>query len=248
MPPNNATPQYDHSEQTLHELILSYLVHHGYTGTAKAVVQDAKYVSSQDLLLSSDTTNESDMEQRQYIRSAIVHGKIEEAIHLIDTYFPGLLEEEERGQELQLRLKCGKFVEMMREYCDQNKTRRLRTNSMDGGDAPPVVETRSKSISGPSTRRRLSYASIASGDPMDVDKPSEPYLPKGSIWARKPSISGLSDEHLKPPSDGTEAANYLKVVMQYGQQLQEEYRHDTREKTRSRLVVIKKNQKWMDTY
>lgn len=53
------------------QLILSYLIHHGYTGTAKAVVQNAGHVSGQELFLSDTTYNgisevsEKDMEERQ---------------------------------------------------------------------------------------------------------------------------------------------------------------------------------------
>lgn len=52
------------------QLVLSYLIHHGYTGTAKAVVQNAGHVSGQELFL-SDAHNEisqqgeQDMEERQ---------------------------------------------------------------------------------------------------------------------------------------------------------------------------------------
>lgn len=200
----------------------------------------------------------------QVIRSAIINGQIDEAISLICRYFPGLLEEEKRGRELQLQLKCGKFVEMMRRYCEKNKSRRLRTNSMgcrpletESSDSDHLtVGNRSKSISGPSAgkSRRLSYASIAatlspssSTEMMDIDSHkselSPDHLPKGNIWTRRPSIAVLDnshEDHLKPTNEdatSNEAANYLKLVMKYGQQLQEEYHKDTRDETRSRLVV-----------
>lgn len=51
------------------QLILSYLVHHGYTGTAKAVVQNAGRVYGQELFLSTNNdiskAGEKDMEERQ---------------------------------------------------------------------------------------------------------------------------------------------------------------------------------------
>lgn len=58
-----------HSEQVLHQLILSYLIHHGYTGTAKAVVQNSKYVNGREVLSTFENgftnSTENDMEQRQ---------------------------------------------------------------------------------------------------------------------------------------------------------------------------------------
>lgn len=51
------------------QLILSYLIHHGYTGTAKAVVQNTGHVSGQELFMSNNNgiskIGEKDMEERQ---------------------------------------------------------------------------------------------------------------------------------------------------------------------------------------
>ena len=51
------------------QLVLSYLVHHGYTSTAKAVVQNVSHVSGQELFLSDVNSDVSevgtkDMEER----------------------------------------------------------------------------------------------------------------------------------------------------------------------------------------
>ncbi|KAI9473628.1 MAG: hypothetical protein EXX96DRAFT_578714 [Benjaminiella poitrasii] len=302
---DNVTGKEMFSKEVMDQLILSYLIHHGYTGTAKAVVQNAGHVSGKELFLTSDNNEiskegEKDMEERQLIRSAIIHGNIDGAIELIDKYFPGVLQEEGRGQELQLALKCGKFVEMMREYCECNKTRKLRANSMslevdsatltNGTQSLDQNEPkRSKSISasnypvptsstssGMSGGRRLSYAAIAASltpststetphhndDMMDVDSsehihptavnknnnetPSIGEPVNGHMWTRRPSLANsshlLSEDHSLAANDDTtgsnQAANSLKLVMQYGQKLQEEYRHDTREKIRSSLVEI----------
>ncbi|GAN02390.1 ran-binding protein 10-like [Mucor ambiguus] len=277
-----------YTKEVMDQLILSYLVHHGYTGTAKAVVQNAGHVSGQELFLSSNndisTAGERDMEERQLIRSAIIHGHIDQAITLIDKYFPGVLQEEGRGEELQLSLKCGKFVEMMREYCECSKSRRLRTNSVDSRISAETSDqflhanedrsTRSNSVSGPATAhshanpiptpgRRLSYAAIAASlspsnsteiphqqqdDSMDVDnETSSNYkTPDSTAWSRRPSTTPsnvLNGDHLSAAvneensTSSTEVADSLKLVMQYGQRLQNEYQNDT-QKTRSKLVDI----------
>jgi hypothetical protein len=59
-----------HSKETLDQLVLSYLIHHGYTDTAKAVVYNGGHASTQDLSLSDSYSNISkfggkDMEERQ---------------------------------------------------------------------------------------------------------------------------------------------------------------------------------------
>lgn len=230
------------------------------------------------------------------IRSAIVNGKIDEAIRLIDMYFPGVLQEEGRGQELQLWLKCGRFIEMMRECCDYNKSRRLGSNSIlengngivrsrkyssddlkQGMDSGENKKSRSDSTSatspissvnspiptnGASRGRRLSYAAMAASlspssstelpkaystkklgnsnpDMMDIDDSNEQLSDSnhsvcGNVWKRRASASSS----MSTDNNSMGEAEYLKYVVEYGQQLQEEYRYDTRDKTRSRIVVI----------
>lgn len=60
--------QLEEDENVLDQLILSYLIHHGYTSTAKAVVRNAGHVSGQELILLNNgiaDIGEKDMEQRQ---------------------------------------------------------------------------------------------------------------------------------------------------------------------------------------
>lgn len=207
------------------------------------------------------------------IRSAIINGKIDESIKLIDQYFPGVLQEEGRGQELQLWLKCGRFIEMMREYCEHNKNRRSRTtHQQENGNGTNQSSSTSDEIASPSSSfnspiptmtnrgRRPSYAAIAATlspsssadvstttknndvDMMDIDHVQP------TTWTRRAShhntntVNGFMNNGTTEQQDGggggdKEAADALKLVMQYGQSLQEEYRHDTQEKTRSSLVV-----------
>lgn len=177
-------------------------------------------------------------------------------------------------------------MEMMREYCECSKSRRLRTNSVDSRisaetsgqflHASEDRTARSNSVSGPATvqtshprplptpGRRLSYAAIAASlspsssteiprqqdDSMDVDDAVDPSPNHGSdnAWSRRPSITAsssnntLNGEHMSAPvneensTSNTEVADSLKLVMQYGQKLQNEYQNDT-QKTRSKLVV-----------
>lgn len=313
-----------YSKEVMDQLVLSYLIHHGYTGTAKAVVQNAGHVSGQELFLSdvhSDVSkvSEKDMEERQgklfflqcryvvintifisVIRSAIINGKIDEAIKLIDLYFPGVLQEEGRGKELQLGLKCGRFIEMMRECCNYNKSKRFETSSvtennngirrsrkhsddnlkqnMESGENKKCrsnCTSPNSSLDSPiptsvvSRGRRLSYAAMAasispssstelpksyttktpdniSPDMMEIDIKNEKLSdnnssPCGNVWGRRTSASSATNSLMSTDTKLTgvdETTESLKHVMEYGQKLQEEYRNDTRDKTRSRLVVI----------
>lgn len=64
------------------------------------------------------------------IRTAILQGRFGEAMKLINTHFPGMLQQEGRGQELCLWLKQSEFVELMRDYT----TRKSDSNSMEVDD------------------------------------------------------------------------------------------------------------------
>ncbi|KAI8387051.1 concanavalin A-like lectin/glucanase domain-containing protein [Blakeslea trispora] len=258
------------SKPTMDQLVLSYLIHHGYTSTAKALVQNTDHLlGEQPFLLPSNTTclpssteergdrqqqqeqQQKDMEERQLIRSAIIHGRIDEAIRLINLYFPGVLQEEGRGQELQLWLKCGKFVEMMRSYCElQNK---MREDSMLPLSSSSSSNT-SNSLSSATgatihNKRKMSYSDMAnSSDPsskdtvmVEADQEDETKLKDGvNIWGKRPNISmESSNDPLDPDESFQEAtAQHLKDIMHYGQTLQDEYKHDTREKTKASLVEI----------
>ncbi|KAI9362698.1 hypothetical protein BD770DRAFT_359510 [Pilaira anomala] len=208
-----------YSKEVTNNLILSYLIHHGYTGTAKAVVQNAGYDSTQDFFLFNNNDiskiSEKDMEERQLIRSSILKGKIEDAIKLIDKYFPGVLQEEGRGQDLHLWLKCTKFIEMIREYCEYMNSKKAKPKTENGNHTRTNGETKSsvpetcctntsnRKIA-PIRRRRSSYSTIAVSLPttngielrktndnsemMDIDSAPTNSL-CGNVWERRPSIS-----------------------------------------------------------
>lgn len=54
------------SKEVMDQLVLSYLIHHGYTGAAKAVIQNSDHASGQEFFLSDlSKVGEKDMEERQ---------------------------------------------------------------------------------------------------------------------------------------------------------------------------------------
>ncbi|KAG0172023.1 hypothetical protein DFQ30_011312 [Apophysomyces sp. BC1015] len=109
---------------TLDQLVLSYLIHHGYTDTAKSVLKNSEHVTGKNLDLYSSVSgcnaaSIEDMQERQSIRAAIISGNIDTAIELTQKYFPQVFQDGGRGEEVLLELRCRKFVEMMREYNEQ---------------------------------------------------------------------------------------------------------------------------------
>ncbi|KAI9497796.1 hypothetical protein BDB00DRAFT_784331 [Zychaea mexicana] len=118
------------TSERLDQLVLFYLLHHGYTGAAKAVVRDSKHVSGKTLDVKNDHyTNERDLEQRHSIRAAIFSGNIDDAIELTQKYYPTVLKQgDSKSQDIMFELKCRKFVEMMREYSERKDDEDDRTS------------------------------------------------------------------------------------------------------------------------
>ncbi|KAF7721719.1 hypothetical protein EC973_004281 [Apophysomyces ossiformis] len=122
--PTERTDTEDNTALTLDQLVLSYLIHHGYTNTARSVLRNSERVADKTLeqyssLSESCTASIKDMQERQTIRSAIIAGNVDAAIELTEKYYPEVFQEKGRGELVLLELRCRKFVEMMREYNEQ---------------------------------------------------------------------------------------------------------------------------------
>ncbi|XP_004344420.1 KB07 protein [Capsaspora owczarzaki ATCC 30864] len=89
-------------EKAFTSLIASYLVHHGYTETARAFAQDSNTELQE---------SEESIRSRQHIRELVLGGQIDESIAAVNQLIPGLLASE---TELHFKLKCRKFIEMVR--------------------------------------------------------------------------------------------------------------------------------------
>ncbi|KAG0171165.1 hypothetical protein DFQ29_008975 [Apophysomyces sp. BC1021] len=133
-------PKIEPYQVNLDQLILSYLVHHGYTGTAKAFLKDKSYVCDTSLCIAdaklawftgenSQADEENDMSQRQRIRTALISGQVDRAIELTQKYFPGVLDENGKGEQIMFELKCRKFVEMMSDYTEQEHALRRKNEA-----------------------------------------------------------------------------------------------------------------------
>lgn len=91
-------------QSELHKVILGYLVHHGYTSTA------VQFATSTGLELNE---NVDSMRNRQEIQSLMLHGRISQAIKMVNELHPGLMES---NKELMFRVLCRQFVEMISGY------------------------------------------------------------------------------------------------------------------------------------
>ncbi|XP_077298586.1 ran-binding protein M isoform X2 [Arctopsyche grandis] len=85
----------------MQKMVSSYLVHHGYCGTAEAFARATGQVFDEEI---------SSIKNRQRILKLVLAGRMGEAIESARRLYPNLLEQ---NQNLLFMLKCRQFVEMV---------------------------------------------------------------------------------------------------------------------------------------
>ena len=116
----------DDENALIHNLIGQYLAHEGYVETAKAFARD---VHDQHQSLSSepqplqlpDAEDDIHAFNRQKIRKSILDGDIDKALKYTNSFYPHVLQDE-RNKDIHFRLRCRKFIEMMRQYTELSAT------------------------------------------------------------------------------------------------------------------------------
>uniref|UniRef100_D8QKH9 B30.2/SPRY domain-containing protein n=2 Tax=Schizophyllum commune (strain H4-8 / FGSC 9210) TaxID=578458 RepID=D8QKH9_SCHCM len=114
----------------LHQLVMSYLAHHGYTRTARALRQQAATRSSAKADTDMDAdADDADVVRRTGIVKAVNEGDIERAIEQTRAHYPGVLDADD-GIML-FKLRCRRFVEMILEAAEEKK-RAVAEGAVDG--------------------------------------------------------------------------------------------------------------------
>ncbi|CAO3638217.1 unnamed protein product [Cunninghamella echinulata] len=136
----NKNNNYNNTNNIINQLIHSYLMHHGYTSTANALHKDINYITTKSTKetpsdcsmnnTSMELADEGKFYQRIDIKSSIDHGNIDQAVELIQFYFPKLLNGNGNDTYINFRLKCQKFVEMIREHSKNEQRRRSSIKSI----------------------------------------------------------------------------------------------------------------------
>ncbi|KZF24307.1 SPRY domain-containing protein [Xylona heveae TC161] len=102
-------------------LVAQFLAHDGYVETAKAfaeeVREESKALQSGKTAPGPNLEAEEDLDavNRQRIRAAILDGDIDTALKHTNAYYPNVLKDNE---QIYFRLRCRKFVEMIRQCSD----------------------------------------------------------------------------------------------------------------------------------
>ncbi|GJJ71317.1 Ran-binding protein 9/10 [Entomortierella parvispora] len=202
--------------QSLGQLVLSYMIHHGYSESARQFSNDLspsqgdkkKGSSNGHIGLSNGADCSAavlDAERRKVIRTSIMTGDIDKALELLEMHYPGILTSNE---DLLLQLRCRKFVEMvssasspLRALDNQQRKSNIGNGKKKAADTADV-EMKGKN-----------------GDAMDVDMENS-----------KPQKAEVSWD------DELEGLGLLKDAIRYGQFLQEQYRTNRRQSVQDMLI------------
>ena len=126
----------EESKLVLNQLVMTYLIHHGYAKTARALEtqQEANEQATTSVYSGSDTDDhdvemrhssnkssfiESDIECRTNIVNHVLGGKIDSAIEAVQKNYPKVLETEDHL--IFFKLRCRKFVELILETSEIKK-------------------------------------------------------------------------------------------------------------------------------
>ncbi|KAG0375366.1 Ran-binding protein 9 [Mortierella sp. AD032] len=103
--------------QNLSKLVLSYMIHHGYSESARQFASDLAPHNSNQKGHETQGSNEfdcasmvHDTERRKEIRRTILSGDIDHAMAMLEESYPGITTSNE---DMLLQLRCRKFVEMV---------------------------------------------------------------------------------------------------------------------------------------
>jgi hypothetical protein len=227
----NLYPPYNET-QLIHKLIAQYLAHDGYTSTARAFAQEVgtEYnalngmdVAPYELELEEDR----DAVNRRKIRGAIMEGDIDSALSYAETHYPAVLQQ---NSQIHFRLKCLKFIEMMRQSI---------------GEPEPSDKRRGK------RRSTFDYDDDVFNHEMELDEQQHNHHSNGTTGAAEwgsgsaMHLDGADalydaeqddeDEDMDNNRKGKRSSVIVHDLLTYGQKLKAEYDNDPRREIQDEL-------------
>jgi hypothetical protein len=202
------------------------LQHDGYVETARAFAEEI-HAEKMALRLSSDEPvkdinikDDEDANNRQRIRQAILEGDIERAMQYTYAHYPTVLRDNE---QVYFRLRCRKFIEMIRKEAElnmlleerKNAKRRSRANLQSGDDEEMLDDTAAAAAAAVSDHWE---------DEMDVNM-----------------AAPAEEEQDEDEEDGVTPASVSKLsqeALMFGMELRAEFKSDPRRETSKHLDEI----------
>ncbi|KAI1322549.1 ran-binding protein [Xylariaceae sp. FL0255] len=143
-----ASPPMNETE-LIQQLVLQFLQHDGYVETAREFTKEllaeqvALKIDPAIPLTGISIQDDDDAHNRQRIRRAILEGDIDKAFKYTNVFYPHVLEE---NQDVFFRLKCRKFVEMIRKATEVGAEMGSRTNGHSYDDIPNKMDVDDNSL------------------------------------------------------------------------------------------------------
>ncbi|KAJ2973294.1 hypothetical protein NUW58_g8972 [Xylaria curta] len=127
---NLAPPPMSETE-FIQQLVLQFLQHDGYVETAREFAnelheeQQALNVNPSVPVMGINIKDDDDAHQRQRIRRAILEGDIDRALALTNNHYTRVLK---NNQDVYFKLKCRKFIEMVRKAAEYGSGNSKKAN------------------------------------------------------------------------------------------------------------------------
>lgn len=227
----------DDENALIHNLVGQYLAHEGYVETARAFTRDVRERQISDQAQPFQLTSEDDdihAINRQKIRKSILDGDIDRALKYTSTYYPRLFQDG-RNKDIYFRLRCRKFIEMMRRYTEL-------------GTAASSPTTVTKSVESLGSNGRTDGADEEqedADDPPDTQMELDDQIQRESRSREPPSANAANDDvdmdasqELSPKLTFMKADQLLSEAVKYGQELREEFGKDPRAVLQKQLQDI----------
>ena len=203
----------EESRLVLNQLVMTYLIHHGYVKTARALEtqQEANERAIRSFSSGSDADDhdiemrhatyrscliESDIESRTSIVNHVLGGKIDSAIEAVQKHYPKVLETEDHL--IFFKLRCRKFVELILETSEIKKKIKALRERDDG---------------------RKDREETWIDDEMDMDIDDDASRPSPYRPSSNEPLSITTSSYLAP--DGEDSGELKDLVAQYETALNE---------------------------
>lgn len=225
----------DDENTLIHKLVGQYLAHEGYVETAKAFTRD---VHDQQQSLSSqpkpfslpDSDDDIHAINRQKIRKSILDGDIDRALKYTSSYYPHVLEEE-RNKDVYFRLRCRKFIEMMRQYTElvtATSSPAALTKSVDSigsnghADNTDHIQDNGEDEDGQDTQ-------------MELDDQLHREASRGLDAPPTDDVDMDASQGLPLKASYMKQGDLVAAALAYGQELQQEFGSDPRQQIKKQL-------------
>ncbi|KAF2169311.1 hypothetical protein M409DRAFT_20537 [Zasmidium cellare ATCC 36951] len=227
----------DDENALIYNLVGQYLAHEGYVETARAFTRDVQERQIPGQSQTYQLTSEDDdihAINRQKIRKSILDGDIDRALKYTSTYYPRLFQDG-RNKDIYFRLRCRKFIEMMRRYTELGTAASSPTTvtksveSLGSNGHADAAEEQEEPDEPPDTQMELDD---------QIQRETSKSLEPPSATAAADDVDMDASQELSPKITFMKADQLLSEAVKYGQELREEFGRDPRPGVQKQLQDI----------